>query len=493
MSIVGTLGGALGGNPLSGVVGSVTQSVTGAGLSFIDAWVLNGTRSALDSVAHMIGVNTTPNLTSTWFSASYWRMAGLATLLTLPFLFAAAVHALLRSDLLLLSRAALVQLPLALLGVSLAAPVVMLLLAATDQMSALVAGPGVDGGAHFLIRASTAVGGASAIAGSPFLAIVVGLLTVAGALALMIELLIREAAVYVVVLMLPLAFAALVWPARRVWATRLLELLTALILSKFAIVAVLSLAGSALGHSDGVPQLLMAMTLVLLSCLAPWALLRLIPFTELGAAASESIRHHGRTAGRQTLATAGTGVAAADSALGLTGMLRRQAQADGQGDTDLASDEDPGVAPSQISSGRAADGYQRSGTDVNDGSSTGFASAGVLSTGPFPTRSRSRGPVAEADRSQADVSPDGNGPADGNGSADVASDAEGASETRWWEAEDMSLPGIHLGLNGLGGPGWVPPTNETGGRQPADASGVDEQPPTETTRPDGPEPPEVHP
>ena len=47
--------------------------------------------------------------------------------------------------------------------------------------------------------------------------------------------------------MLPLAFAALVWPARRIWAIRAVEVLVALILSKFVIVAVLSLGGAALG------------------------------------------------------------------------------------------------------------------------------------------------------------------------------------------------------------------------------------------------------
>ena len=42
---------------------------------------------------------TRPQLRSTWFSATYWRVAAIAALLTLPFLFAAAVQALLRSDL----------------------------------------------------------------------------------------------------------------------------------------------------------------------------------------------------------------------------------------------------------------------------------------------------------------------------------------------------------------------------------------------------------
>jgi hypothetical protein len=104
--------------------------------------------------------------------------------------------------------------------------------------------------------------------------------------------LIREAAVYVVVLMLPLAFAALIWPARRGWAVRLIELLIALILSKFVIVAVLSLAGAAYG-SSGAPtatRLLTAMTLVMLSTFAPWVMLRFLPFTELAAGAAGGIR-----------------------------------------------------------------------------------------------------------------------------------------------------------------------------------------------------------
>ena len=198
----------------------------------------------------MLGQTTTPQLGTTWFSSTYWRMAGIAALLTLPFLFAAAVQALIRSDLALLARAALGYLPLAMLAVSVAAPLTMLLLAASDQMSAIVSSAAGNAGSRASWpRPALLVGVADALVShSPFLAFLVGLLTVAGALVLWIELLMREAAVYVIVLMLPLAFAALVWPARRVWAIRAVELLVALILSKFAIVAVLSLGGAALGQ-----------------------------------------------------------------------------------------------------------------------------------------------------------------------------------------------------------------------------------------------------
>jgi hypothetical protein len=108
---------------------------------------------------------------------------------------------------------------------------------------------------------------------------------------LAVELLMRAAAVYVVVLMLPLAFAAFVWPARRVWATRTVELLVSLILSKFAIVAVLSLAAAAFSQgTGGIGQVLVAMTLLLLATFAPWALMRILPFAELAAGAAGLLR-----------------------------------------------------------------------------------------------------------------------------------------------------------------------------------------------------------
>ena len=74
-------------------------------------------------------------------------------MLTLPFLFAAAVQALIRSDLGLLVRAAFGYLPLAMLAVAIAAPVTMLLLAASDEMCGLVSSAAGNASAHFLAHA----------------------------------------------------------------------------------------------------------------------------------------------------------------------------------------------------------------------------------------------------------------------------------------------------------------------------------------------------
>jgi type IV secretion system protein TrbL len=323
--LTGPAGGAAPGNPIGGLVSSATGAVSHAVLQNVSSWILDGSADALREVAAAIGTATRPNLETTWFSSTYWRVAALAAMLTIPFLCAAAVQALARADIAQLARAALGYLPLSLLGVSLAAPLTMLLLAATDQMSGAVSAGAATDGARFLLHAARTAG-ALAVEGSPFFAVFIGLLTVMAALALAVELLVRTAAVYVVVLMLPLAFAALVWPARRVWAARLVELLVSLILSKFAIVAVLSLAASALGGgtTDGISELLVAMSLITLSTFAPWALMRMLPFTEVAAGAAGMLRHElsqsGEAASMVQLAAGGT-----DQAGELAARLRHQA------------------------------------------------------------------------------------------------------------------------------------------------------------------------
>lgn len=268
------------------------------GLAAVGAWVIGGASFALRETAKVLSSTTSPRLTSTWFSSAYWRMAAIAALLTVPFLCAAAVQAIMRSDLALLVRAAFGYLPLSMLAVGIAAPLTTLLLAASDQMSSIVSAAAGDAGGHFLESAGLRIAGLAAVTRSPFIGFFVGLFTVAGTLTLWLELLAREAAVYVIVLMLPVVFAALVWPARRVWAIRAAELLVALILSKFAIVAVLALGGAALSHGlgSGVAGLLAGLVLVLMGAFAPWALLRLLPLHELASGAVGSLRAEARPA-----------------------------------------------------------------------------------------------------------------------------------------------------------------------------------------------------
>ncbi len=279
----------LSGNPLS--VLHPGDWLGNAALSAIVGWVTSSAETALRSTAKVVTRTTSPRLTSSWFSTSYWRVAGIAMLLTLPFLFAAAVHSIVRSDLGLLARAAFGWLPLSAVAVAIASQLTMLLLAATDQMSAIVGQAADHQGAVFLTTTAVKAIAASVATTDPFIAFFVAIVTVAATLALWMELLVRSAAVYVIVLMLPLFFAAMVWPARRTLAVRAIETLIALILSKFAIVAVLSLGAAALGHSSSPSPtaMLAGATLVLLAAISPWAMLRMLPLHELASAAAGGI------------------------------------------------------------------------------------------------------------------------------------------------------------------------------------------------------------
>ena len=275
------------------VGGGVSSAIKTVALAAILGWVASGAESALKETAKVIDDTTSPQLTSSWFSASYWRVAGIAALLTVPFLCAAAIHALVRSDLGLLTRAAFGYLPLSLLAVGIASQLTMLLLAGTDEMSSIVASASLHADGVFLSTTSVTAVAESVATGDPFVTFLAAIITVAATLALWLELLVRNAAVYVIVLMLPLFFAAMVWPARRTLAIRAIETLIALILSKFAIVAVLSLGGSALGHSTtpGAASVLTGGTLVLLAAFTPWALLRMLPLHEVASAAAGGLSH----------------------------------------------------------------------------------------------------------------------------------------------------------------------------------------------------------
>ena len=285
-----------GGKKVAGVLGKVAGNPLvqrGAALAAILAWVLGGAKWTMDHMASVISSTTSPTVTAGWFTGVYLRVEAIGLFFTLLFICAAAAEAILRSDATLVVRAVMVQLPLAALLTAIAAPVTMLLLAASDQLSAGLAKIAGGGSTHFLTGASAWVL-AGLTAADPFFAVLAGGLVVAAGCALWVEMLVREIAVYVVVAMLPLVFAGMVWPARRVWAVRTVEVLIALILSKVAIVLVLALGGAALNHAgvSGISKLLGGLALVILGAFSPWLLLRLIPMAEVASAAVGHIRGH---------------------------------------------------------------------------------------------------------------------------------------------------------------------------------------------------------
>jgi hypothetical protein len=280
------------------VVGGVVGTVAGAGLSSVfdaaSSWVASGAVWLLAQVGRALSATTTVDLSSGWFSAHQSVMVTLAAALVLPMMCCAVIQALYRQSASMLARTFLVQLPLALLLTGVAVEIVQMALAITDSLSAqLLSSAGVDT-TNLLSPVSGALVGPGLVAPAvpAFVLFIGGLLVAVMSLALWLELVVRAAAVTVATLFLPLALAALVWPAVSHWCRRLADTLAALILSKLVIAAVLSLAVGALagglgvgssGNGGGFAAVISGIALLVVATFAPFTLLRLIPAIESGA------------------------------------------------------------------------------------------------------------------------------------------------------------------------------------------------------------------
>jgi hypothetical protein len=409
-------------NLATGHPGKALKAVTSSGaakgaltLGALVLWVTDGAKSALNNTAGIIKRTTTPQLRSTWFSALYWRMTAIGALLTLPFLFAAAGQAVVRSDLALLTRSALGYLPLSLLIVSIAAPVTMLMLTATDQMSAVVSAAAGQAGSRFLTFTGQHVATLDPVGGSGFLKFFIGLLAAAAAVVLWLEMLMRAAAVYIVVLMLPLAFAAMVWPARRVWAMRIAEMLVALIVAKFVIVAILALGGAALGPAGGTTGLMIGLVLVTLAAFAPWAMLRLIPLAELASGAAGQLRAEMPGAlNRSNTITAETAGRPLGWAGDTVGRMRRGADESADDGAGESADD----APSVTRPPHATNGADRN----NEASEAGTKTAAAEAKGAVGEAAGTRDDAARPDAQTPSPAPPPGVDAP-NGGGDAAFDA----------------------------------------------------------------------
>ncbi len=178
------------------------------------------------------------DLDQPWFLERSAVMLQLLEFVVVPLLLAATIGPVLRQDLRRLARVWGVGLPVAVLVGLSGAQFTQLAMAATDELcQAIVGNPEATLGGSLRGLATAMV-----IPGAPQLvAALIACLLIAGSVLLWLELVVRAAAIYVAVFFMPLALACYVWPATAAIAKRTVELLAALILSKFVIVATLTL------------------------------------------------------------------------------------------------------------------------------------------------------------------------------------------------------------------------------------------------------------
>jgi hypothetical protein len=296
----------LGANLLSPVcqgLGGIGKSIFGAGanaaLDALSSWVASGASWLLGQVGAALDASTRVSLGAPWFLVHYRSMEGILALLALPMLLASTIQALLQQRASILARAFLVQLPLAMLLAGAGVELATMALSVTDQLCQVAsqASPGALGSLTGSLAASLTASSVATGPGMPsFVTMLCAALVAVAAIALWVELVLRAAAIYVVVLFLPLALACSIWPALSTWCRRLVETLAALIISKLVVIVVLEAAVGALGTAQdrGFATVITGIALLVLASLAPFSLLKLLPLFEASAAIHlEGLRQRG--------------------------------------------------------------------------------------------------------------------------------------------------------------------------------------------------------
>lgn len=396
------------GDVTRGFVGSASRDVASAVFDGIGTWMEKGTAALLGSMIGELDDSTKPDFRETWLNAHYQEMVGVAVLLALPLLLASAITAVVRQDAGPLLRAVFVHLPLAGILTAGAMALVRLALAATDDLCRLVTNTtGSDTNAALSqLRAGL---DASVPGSGTFAAVMVCLLICIAALLLTLELIVRTSAVYVAILFMPLAFAGWLWPATARWTRRLVETLAILILSKFVIVAIISMAASAVAEqSDNLSGLLSGGALLLFAAMAPFALLRMVPIVEAGMighleGAGRSVMpslSSGKPGPLDALRGPGGGPQGGEPRAGAQELGPTDAPRVGQGEDHTQAPVGDGPAPVRIGAGStAADGAAGgagTASTVGDAAGGGTAGAGaeVGATGGAAAGATAAGVVA---------------------------------------------------------------------------------------------------
>lgn len=291
------------GNVCDAVSAAVTKVAQEAGdfvMRGVTAWVTNAAVWVTGKVGELINATASPDLNASWFQGQYGAMVTVAGALALLMLMLAVIQSVIHQDAGLLLRSAFGYLPMAFILAGVAIAATGLLVSITDDMaSGVVGGLGTSQSTNLLQSVGDAYKNAlDQTSGIPLFGVFLGAIILAiGAFVLWLELVIRDAAIYVCVFFLPLTFVAMIWPATSRWARRLIELLIAIVLAKFVIVAILSLASAALtntslvqGDGNTFERMIAGSALLVLAAWSPFALLRLIPMMEVAASTVVSQR-----------------------------------------------------------------------------------------------------------------------------------------------------------------------------------------------------------
>lgn len=305
--------------PGTGIVNDALDGVTGWAFEKVAdgicRWVLGAVEFFVNGAIDFLRSSARPDVEAAWFAGAgspYATVRNIAAVLLLGFVFLGLIQGLLQADPAAMVRRVLGNLPVAVAGMVVTTAVVGRLLELTDALSDAVLSSSDQQALHFLSGFGASVTGMT----SGFAAVLLGLLAVVAALLLWVELIVRSSLVYLLVAISPLGFAATLWPSARGFLRKTVEILLAVILSKFVIAIALAIGVAALGGAGstgtgepapaaagaGLGTLLVGGVLLGLAAFSPFLVLKLVPVAE-GALLAQGVSRGPARAAQSGLGT----------------------------------------------------------------------------------------------------------------------------------------------------------------------------------------------
>src|SRR5207244_7064478 len=182
----------------------------------VTSWVTNAAVWVTSKVGALIDATASPDVEAGWFKSQYGSMLTVAGALALPMLMLAVIQAVWRQDIWILLRSAFGYLPMAFILAGAAIVGTQLLVSITDGLAATVVHGLGTGSGNLLQSVGDAYKHAlddTSAGAVPLFGVFLGAIILAiGAFVLWLEMVIRDAAIYVALFFLPLTFVALIWP-----------------------------------------------------------------------------------------------------------------------------------------------------------------------------------------------------------------------------------------------------------------------------------------
>jgi type IV secretion system protein TrbL len=298
------------------IIGTGAKETADALISALVTWAADTASWVLSKVGQFINTSSSPPLQGSSFENIFKAMVAVGAATILPFFLIGIIKGLITQSGAIFIRQLIIQLPFCIIATFGSIEIVEALLNIVDNLSSYVVKSSGFNLNNFFTQIGTGILKYNITGTIPSGAVFLfAFIILIGAFILWLELIIRSAAIEITVLFLPLFFAMGIWPTLWVYTRRLIEIISALIFSKFAVISVLALAASQMGLGaapTSVSGVIMATALIWLAVFMPYAILKLLPSFEAGISTgieyySQRIKSRAKSIGSEIALQAASG------------------------------------------------------------------------------------------------------------------------------------------------------------------------------------------